>query len=136
MQLLLRLPAQIIELGKAEFANAKGEVKRKAVIIAMAVAFFGLALVIGFWVVATLLTAAIAGLSTVWPVWLSALVVSGAGLLVMVVLVVTGIVIFKRISLVPKDTIERVEDDLEKAKHVGDTASQVLPQPGQKGNWR
>ena len=62
------------------------------------------ALIILFWVIATLLTAAVAGLATVWPVWLSALAISGGGLLFILILALIGLALVKRGSPVPSDT--------------------------------
>lgn len=137
LQLLTRLPGQIAALAKAEIANAKDEVSGRIKNLVIGIVLFVVALVILFWTIATLLAAAVAGLATVWPVWLSALVISGGGLLVIAVLVIVGIALLKRGSPVPSDTINRVlEEDLTAAKDVKHTADQMMPQPGQKGNWR
>lgn len=136
LQLLTRLPGQIAALAKAEFANAKAEISGRVRNLVIGVVTFVLALIILFWVIATLLTAAVAGLATVWPVWLAALAVSGAGIVVILLLIVIGIALVKRGSPVPSETISRVEGDFSAAHEVKRTTDQMMPQPGQKGNWR
>lgn len=51
-----------------------------------------------FWLLPVLLTAAIAGLSTVWPVWLSALTIAVGMLIVIAILVLLGLARFRRAS--------------------------------------
>jgi hypothetical protein len=136
IQLLLRLPGQVIALAKAEINNAKNEVSGRIKNLGIGIALFVVALIILFWVIATLLAAAVAGLAVVWPVWLSALVISGAGLVVILLLVLIGIMLLKRGSPVPSKTIERVEEDFAVARNVKESTDQMMPQPGKKGNWR
>lgn len=134
-QLLLRLPGQVIKLAKAELQNAKDETQGRVRNLGIGIALFVLALMVLFWTIATLLAAAVAGLATVWPVWLSALVISGGGLLVIALLVIVGIVLVKRGSPVPSKTLERVGEDFDRFGNVKDSTDQMLPQPGKKGNW-
>ena len=134
-KLLLRLPGQVIALARAEMANAKHEVSGRIRNLVIGIVCFVLALMVLFWLVATLLTAAIAGLATVWPVWLSALTVSGGALLVVLILALIGFAKVKRGSPVPSETLSRVEKDFQSAGEVKHSVDQVRRQPGQKGKW-
>lgn len=136
LKLLTRLPGQIAALVKAEIANAKAEVKHRVRNLVIGIVMCVLALIVLFWVIALLLAAAVAGLATVWPVWLSALAVAGGGLLLIILIVLVGIKLIKRGSPVPQETLKRIEGDFSVAKEAKNSADQVMPQPGQKGNWR
>lgn len=135
-ELLSRLPKQIAALAKAEIANAKSEVSGRVRNLVIGIVLFVVALIILFWVIATLLTAAVAGLATVWPVWLSALVISGGGLLVIALCVIIGLVLVKKGSPVPNQTIDRVNDDIEQLGRVKASVDQLQIQPGKKGIYK
>ncbi len=136
IELLARLPQQFVALAKAEYENAKREIgaklKRGGIgLLAIVVALFFL-----FFSLAAMLTAAIAGLSLVWPVWLSALVVGIALLGLAAAAIFAGVALIKRGVPVPEDTIDRVEGDLQTLGEVRFNASAHMPQQGEKGNWR
>lgn len=143
-ELLARLPGQVIALGKAEYENAKREIAAKAKrggigLLAIIVALFFL-----FFAISALVTAAIAGLSLAWPVWLAALVVAGALLLLAAAAILGGVALIKRGIPVPEDTIDRVEDDVNafgdirfnSSAHAPRGGTGDMPQAGGKGNWR
>ena len=72
-ELLAKLPYQLVRLAKAEFENAKREItvklKRGGIgLLAIIVALFFV-----FFAIGCLVTAAVAGIAVVWPVWLSAM---------------------------------------------------------------
>lgn len=140
-ELLARLPGQIIALAKAEWANAKREIATKA----KRAGIGGLAIVIAlfflFFAIAALVTAAVAGLAVVWPVWLSALVVAAALILLAAAAIMAGIAFIKRGIPVPEDTIDRVEEDVNAFSEVRFNASAHaprgdMPRHDGKGNWR
>lgn len=111
-ELLARLPAQIVALGKAEYRNAKREITAKAKragvgLLAIIVALFFL-----FFALSAFVAAAIAGLNVVWPLWLSALVVGFGLILLAGAAILGGIVFIKRGIPVPGETIDRIEGDL------------------------
>lgn len=142
-ELLARLPQQIVALVKAEYENAKREIATKAKragigALAIAVAMFFL-----FFSLGSLVAAAIAGIAVVWPLWLSALVVAAALLLLAVAAILVGVWFMKRGLPVPEDTIDRVEADLQAMAEVRfNTSAHLpsdephLPRPHREGNWR
>ena len=69
-------------------------------------------------------------------VWLSALVVAFALLLLAAGAILGGIALLKRGLPVPEETIDRVESDLQTMSEVRFNASAHMPQHGEKGNWR
>jgi len=135
-ELLAKLPAQLVALARAEYENAKREMVAKAKrggigLLAIVVALFFL-----FFAIAAFVTAAIAGISVVWPVWLSALVVAVGLLLLAAAAIFAGVALMKRGVPVPEETIDRVEQDLQAMGEVRFNTSAHMPQPGEKGNWR
>jgi thiosulfate reductase cytochrome b subunit len=135
-ELLARLPQQFVALAKAEFENAKREITAKAKrggigLLAIVVALFFL-----FFAIAAFVTAAIAGIAVVWPVWLSALVVAFALVLLAAAAIFAGIALIKRGVPVPEETIDRVEGDLQAVSEIRFNSSAHMPQAGEKGNWR
>lgn len=135
-ELLARLLQQLLALAKAELANAKREITKKAKrggigLLAIVIALFFLFFAIGAFV-----TAAIAGIAVVWPVWLSALVVAFALVLLAAAAIFGGIAFIKRGVPVPDETLERVEEDLGALAEVRMNASTHMPRPGEQGNWR
>lgn len=135
-ELLARLPQQLLALAKAEYQNAKREIAAKAKragigLLAIVVALFFL-----FFAIACLVTAAVAGIAVVWPVWLSALVVAAGLLLLAAAAILGGVALIKRGIPVPEETIDRVEEDLGALAEVRFNASAHMPQAGEKGNWR
>ncbi len=135
-ELLARLPAQFVALARAEYENAKREIVAKAKrggigLLAIIVALFFLFFSLGAFV-----TAAIAGIAVVWPVWLSALVVAFGLLLLAAGAIFAGIALIKRGVPVPEETIDRVEGDLQAMSDVRFNASAHMPQHDGKGNWR
>lgn len=135
-ELLAKLPYQFVRLAKAEFENAKREItvklKRGGIgLLAIIVALFFV-----FFAIGCLVTAAVAGIAVVWPVWLSALVVAFGLLLLAAGAIFAGIALIKRGVPTPDDTIDRVEGDLQTISEVRFNASAHMPQHGEKGNWR
>lgn len=142
-ELLARLPGQIIALAKAEYENAKREIAKKAKRAGIGALSIVIALFFLFFAISAFVTAAIAGLSVVWPVWLSALVVAAGLLLLAAAAILAGVWLIKRGVPVPEQTIDRVEGDLQAMGEVRfNTSAHLprdegpLPRPGEKGNWR
>ena len=135
-ELLAKQPYQFVRLAKAEFENAKREITTKLKRGGIGLLAIIVALFFVFFAIGCLVTAAIAGIAVVWPVWLSALVVAFALLLLAAAAILGGVALLKRGVPVPEDTIDRVEGDLQAMSEVRFNASAHMPQHGEKGNWR
>lgn len=98
LTLLGDLPELVTNLVKAEVDAAKKWISRTAKDAGIGSVWFLIALFFLFWAVPVILVFAIAGLSSWWPVWLSALVVFFAMLIVTAVLALLGVLRFKRIG--------------------------------------
>jgi len=134
-ELLARLPAQLLALVKAEFANAKREitarVKRAGIgLLSIIVALFFL-----FFALAAFVAAAIAGIAVVWPVWLSALVVGAGLLLLAAAAILAGVAMIKRGVPLPERTFDRVEGDVNALADVRFNSSAHAPR-GEPGHDR
>jgi isoprenylcysteine carboxyl methyltransferase (ICMT) family protein YpbQ len=99
---LLTLVGEIPELVRnlviAEVNSAKAWLSKAAKDAGVGAGWIVAALFVLFWSVPVLGTFVIAGLSSWWPVWLSAIVVFAAMLLVAIVLALLGYLRFKRIG--------------------------------------
>ena len=119
--LIAGLPSQIIALVKAELTNIKLEVTAKAKKIGIGVALFAVAAAIAFFALGVLIAAAVLGLATVLPGWLSALIVAVALLLIAGVCVFIGI---RKISSgappLPQESFESIERDVHALAGKGD----------------
>ncbi len=97
LTLLGDLPELVRNLVTAEINAAKAWVSRTAKDAGIGSVWFVLALFFLFWAIPVLLTFAIAGLSSWWPVWLSALAVLGLLVVVAVVFALLGILRFRKV---------------------------------------
>ena len=98
LTLLGDLPELIRNLIVAEIDAAKAWVAKTAKDAGFGAAWMVVALFFLFWSVPALLTFFVAGLSSWWPVWLSALVVFGIGLVIAVFFVLLGLLRFRRLT--------------------------------------
>lgn len=133
LALLARLPEQLRRLIALEAANAKAEVAGQLTKLGIAVGLVFAALVLLFWTIAVLLAAAIAGLSTVLPVWAAALIIGGIGLFTLTVCVLVAFILFKRSKPVPKDTIARITASLAGFSTIKENFATMQKQPGKEG---
>ncbi|ANG84381.1 phage holin family protein [Microbacterium aurantiacum] len=92
------IPELVRNLVVAEIDAAKGWVKRTAKDAGIGAGWLVAALVVLFWSIPALGAFIIAGLSSWWPVWLSALVLFLAMLLLTGVLALFGILRFRRMA--------------------------------------
>ncbi len=93
-----------------EIDRAKKEVQEKLKQIGIGSALLVAAGAFAFFMSLLLLTAAVAGLSTVWPVWLSALTIAGGVLLIIIILVSIGVSKIKKNSdLTPTESVENLK---------------------------
>ncbi|AZC12542.1 MULTISPECIES: phage holin family protein [unclassified Microbacterium] len=99
---LLTLVGEIPELVKnlivAEIESAKKWLAKTAKDAGIGAGWFVAALFVLFWSVPVFGTFVIAGLSSWWPVWLSAIVVFAVMILITVILALLGYLRFRRLS--------------------------------------
>ncbi|MFZ4895787.1 phage holin family protein [Plantibacter sp. Mn2098] len=90
-ELLADLRDDLIRLVQAEIALFKAEMTKKATSLGIGAGLLVSALVLVFFAFGTLIAAAVLGLATVLPAWLSALIVGGALLIIAAVLALVGL---------------------------------------------
>lgn len=113
-----------------ELALAKTELKRKGAKVGVASGFLVGALVFFCFLLTALIVAAIAGLATVMPLWLSALLVSALFLVIMAAAALIGVQKLKKtMPLIPEDAWRGIRYDLGIAKEGRsfDPATLVAP---------
>lgn len=113
------LPGLITDLIKAEIDAAKTWVSRTAKDAGIGSVWFLVALFFLFWAVPVILVFAIAGLSSWWPVWLSALAVLGILLLAVLLFALLGIVKFRKV-LARQNPAQAIARDIQIVKEAGD----------------
>ncbi|WP_309103685.1 phage holin family protein [Microbacterium sp.] len=119
LTLLGDLPELVTNLVKAEVDAAKKWVSRTAKDAGIGSVWFLIALFFLFWAVPVILVFAIAGLSSWWPVWLSALAVLGILLLAVLLFAVFGILKFRKV-LARRNPAQAVAEDIRLVKDAGD----------------
>jgi len=119
LTLLGDLPELIRNLIVAEIDAAKSWVARTAKDAGIGAGWMAVALFFLFWSVPVLLTFFIAGLSSWWPVWLSALVVFGIGLVLSALFVLLGVLRFRRLTK-RENPAQAVARDVKIVKDVAD----------------
>ncbi|MFE1646774.1 phage holin family protein [Microbacterium sp. P01] len=117
---LLTLVGEIPELVRnlivAEIDGAKGWLKRTAKDAGIGAGWFVGALFVLFWSIPVLLAFIIAGLSSWWPVWLSAVVVFGVMILVVAVLALLGLLRFRKVGK-DKNPVESISEDIREVRN-------------------
>jgi len=112
--LLKDLSNELTTLINQEVALAKTELAEKTKKVGAGAGMFGGAAVIGLFGGGALVAAAIAGISTALSVWLSALIVGGALLLVAGLLAITGRnEVAQGTPPIPQEAIESSKEDVE-----------------------
>lgn len=119
LTLLGDLPELVTTLVKAEIESAKAWISRTAKDAGIGSVWFLVALFFLFWLIPMILVFAVAGLSSWWPVWLSALAVLGLLLLCVLVCVVLGLVKFRKV-LRRENPGQAVATDIRIVKEAGD----------------
>lgn len=116
-ELVARATAQMSQLMKEELQLARMEMAEKGKRAGMGGGMLGGAGVVALYAVGAGVTAAIAGLSVVWPVWLSALVIMAVLFLVAGVLAVLGRQQMRRATPAkPERALRGVHDDLDEIR--------------------
>jgi hypothetical protein len=120
VSLLAELPTLIIQLLKDELENLKRELTAKLAKLGIGVGLFVAAALVGFFALATLIAAAVLGLATVLPAWLSALIVGVALLVIAGILALVGVSSLKKgLPPVPEESIESLKKDVNTVKGLG-----------------
>ena len=96
--LLGDIPELVRNLVVAEINGAKAWAQRTAKDAGIGAGWFVGALIVVFWAVPVFFAFVIAGLSSWWPVWLSALVVFGVMIVITAILALLGYLRFKKLS--------------------------------------
>lgn len=113
-----------------EFSLALRELKAKGIKLGVGAGLFVGALVFLFFLITGLIVAAIAGVAVViQPLWLAALIVSAAFLVIALILALIGVAWFKKaMPLAPTETIRNVRHDLGVLKEGTDFKESTLDQ--------
>ncbi len=97
-ELLGDIPELVRNLVVAEINGAKAWAQRTAKDAGIGAGWFVGALIVLFWAIPVFFAFVIAGLSSWWPVWLSALVVFGVMVVITAILALLGWLRFKKLS--------------------------------------
>ena len=118
LTLLGDLPELVTNLVKAEINAAKAWISKTSKDAGVGSVWFLVALFFLFWAVPVILVFAIAGLSSWWPVWLSALAVFGILILAMLFFGLLGFLRFRKV-LSRENPALAVATDIKLAKGSG-----------------
>ncbi|PDQ36259.1 MAG: hypothetical protein B5766_01445 [Candidatus Lumbricidophila eiseniae] len=118
LTILGQLPDTIHNLIRAEIAQIRTELSYKAKNFGIGSGMFAAAAFVAIFLLGTLIAAAILALSLVVPGWAAALIVSGVLILLIGVLVIIGVVCFRR-GATPLESVESIRSDLHALKGVG-----------------
>ena len=120
LSLVTDIPALIQELFHREVELLKAEVLAKLKALGIGAGLIAIAAVILLFMIGTLLTAAILGLSAVMPGWLAALLVSAFLLIVAAILALVGYRVLKRgVPPVPTESIDSLQRDYRAIRGIG-----------------
>lgn len=114
-KLVEQVSEQASRLVRAEIELAKAELAEKAKKSGIGIGLLVVALLILAYAAGVLLLAAVYGLGTVWPLWLSALAIGGFMVLVVIILALVGAQLLKKATTKP-ESVQRVKDDIESIK--------------------
>ncbi|MDO9395384.1 MAG: phage holin family protein [Herbiconiux sp.] len=121
VSLFAELPTLVIALLKDELENLKRELTAKLAKLGIGVGLFVAAALFAFFAIAVLIAAAVLGLATVLPAWLSALIVGVALLVLAGILALVGVSSLKKgLPPVPEDAITSIKKDLNTVKGLGE----------------
>lgn len=113
------IPELVRNLVVAEINGAKAWAQRTAKDAGIGAGWFVGALIVVFWAVPVFFAFVIAGLSSWWPVWLSALVVFGVMIVITAILALLGYLRFKRLST-RENPGQAIAQDVRIVKEAGD----------------
>ena len=113
------IPELVRNLVVAEINGAKAWAQRTAKEAGIGAGWFVGALIVVFWAVPVFFAFVIAGLSSWWPVWLSALVVFGVMIVITAILALLGYLRFKKLSN-RENPGQAIAQDVRIVKEAGD----------------
>jgi protein-S-isoprenylcysteine O-methyltransferase Ste14 len=113
------VPELVRNLVVAEINAAKKWLAKTAKDAGIGAGWFVGALFVLFWSLPVFFAFVIAGLSSWWPVWLSALVVFGVMLVIVAILAILGIMRFRKLSS-GENPGQAVAEDIRIVKEAGD----------------
>lgn len=116
-QVLHDVVANLLEIARCELRLARTEFKEEAAKAARPALTFAAGLASGLYGLAFLLAASFFALATVMAAWMAALLVGGILALLAAVLLSLGARKLRRISFVPRKTIQSLEENVQWAKH-------------------
>lgn len=112
------LAGRVITMLKIEVENAKEEVQAKLKALLAGAILLLIAGVIGAFAAGALLVSGISALSTVWPLWLSTLVVGGGAALIGLILCLIGLSLVKKNKdLRPQRAMDNIRSLLGQSDH-------------------
>lgn len=118
--LVADMPRLFIDLAKDEVEQAKRELMGKGKKLGAGAGLLGAAAFFALTMYAVLVAAAIMGLATVLPDWLSALIVAAFFLVLTAVLALVGVTALRKATPVkPEQTIDSVKQDVNALKGLG-----------------
>ncbi|WEO77587.1 phage holin family protein [Cryobacterium sp. SO2] len=118
--LLSELPGQIVDLVKAEIDAFKADISGKAKNVGIGLGLFIGAAVFGFFAIIVFIALAVIALDLVLPLWLSALIVAVALLLIAVILALIGLNRVKKGTRHdPEGVTASIQKDVDAFKGVG-----------------
>jgi hypothetical protein len=121
IQLLRELPGLVVALLKAELAQLKAELVRKAINAGIGIGLFLVAGILLFFMLGVLVAAAVLGIAVALPGWAAALIVAGGLLILAAIFGLIGVLVFKRgMPPAPTETIDSVKQDVNAVKGLGD----------------
>lgn len=120
-QLLRELPGLFVTLLKAELEQLKAELIRKAISAGIGIGLFVVAAALLFFMLGTLVAAAVLGIAVALPGWAAALIVAGGLLILAGLFGLVGMLVLKRgMPPAPTQTIESLKQDVNAVKGLGD----------------
>lgn len=118
--LLRELPSLFLNLARAEFERFKREMSRKLKRFSVGALLIATVLMLGSFLLGTLILAGVYGLHEFMPVWAAALTMAGVILVVMIVLSVIAVGLLKRNVPLPTETFDSIVEDANALKGQGD----------------
>ena len=114
------LPSLLGQLVRDEIQQIKKELIDKLKNAGIGIGLFAGAAIFAYFAFCVLLAAAVLGIATALPAWLSALIVGGALLVITIILALIGLSKVKKgVPPLPEDSIKSVKKDVKAIKGVG-----------------